>query len=145
LTVDGVVLGKRINEFRNSFTLPEGTTFPNIESKTNAASVEASGDGVNYGKIPSKQEEVQRANVRTDATPDWETVIPWLRSNTKLPIWLKGSKSGLLLNSMGHADRLVKSIHLKMSSSQFITASMVSLSPIMVEGNWIVPQLLSMH
>ncbi|PMD56828.1 FMN-dependent dehydrogenase [Hyaloscypha bicolor E] len=73
LTVDGVVLGKRINEHRNSFNIPEGITFPNIESKTNAASVEASDDGLNY-----------------DTTPDWETVIPWLRSNTKLPIWVKG-------------------------------------------------------
>ncbi len=51
LTVDGVVLGKRINEHRNSFNIPEGITFPNIESKTNAASVEASDDGLNYGEI----------------------------------------------------------------------------------------------
>ncbi|KAH8793540.1 FMN-dependent dehydrogenase [Hyaloscypha sp. PMI_1271] len=72
LTVDGLVLGKRINEHRNSFNIPEGITFPNIESKTNAASVGASDDGLNY-----------------DTTPDWETVIPWLRSNTKLPIWVK--------------------------------------------------------
>ncbi|KAE9377842.1 FMN-dependent dehydrogenase family protein [Stipitochalara longipes BDJ] len=73
LTVDGVVLGKRLNEHRNLFSLPEGIKFPNIESKTNAASVEASDDGLNY-----------------DTTPDWENVIPWLRSNTKLPIWVKG-------------------------------------------------------
>lgn len=27
-----------------------------------------------------------------DSTLDWETAIPWLRSHTRLPIWLKGGK-----------------------------------------------------
>ena len=39
--------------------------------------------------------EPHQANNDEDTTPDWETVIPWLRSNTKLPIWVKGGRSAL--------------------------------------------------
>ena len=53
LTVDGVVLGKRLNEFRNSFALPEGLTFPNIESKADPSALEAPDEGLNYGLVPS--------------------------------------------------------------------------------------------
>jgi len=50
LTVDGPVLGHRLNEFRNSFVLPEGVTFPNIESDLDPSALEGAADGLKYGK-----------------------------------------------------------------------------------------------
>ncbi|KEY82989.1 dehydrogenase FMN dependent [Aspergillus fumigatus] len=68
LSVDVPVLGKRLNEYRNSYTLPEDMNWPNILS---------------CGADTSN---------RTDYDPslDWETTIPWLRKHTSLQIWLKG-------------------------------------------------------
>ncbi|KAH3105518.1 hypothetical protein KXX00_004113 [Aspergillus fumigatus] len=66
--LDVPVLGKRLNEYRNSYTLPEDMNWPNILS---------------CGADTSN---------RTDYDPslDWETTIPWLRKHTSLQIWLKG-------------------------------------------------------
>ncbi|OOQ83227.1 Peroxisomal (S)-2-hydroxy-acid oxidase GLO5 [Penicillium brasilianum] len=68
LSVDVPVLGKRLNEYRNEFRIPEDMEYPNILS--------SGGD----------------TSDRTDYDPslDWETAIPWLRKHTRLPIWLKG-------------------------------------------------------
>ncbi|KAM0099315.1 hypothetical protein ACP6JE_006122 [Aspergillus fumigatus] len=64
LSVDVPVLGKRLNEYRNSYTLPEDMNWPNILSC-----------GADTSNHPSL---------------DWETTIPWLRKHTSLQIWLKG-------------------------------------------------------
>ncbi|KAL4802503.1 FMN-dependent dehydrogenase [Aspergillus unguis] len=68
LSVDNAVLGKRLNEYRNSFALPDDMSWPNILSHSSDTS-----EGVSY-----------------DASLDWETTIPWLREHTTLQIWLKG-------------------------------------------------------
>ncbi|KAJ5915242.1 hypothetical protein N7454_011137 [Penicillium verhagenii] len=68
LSVDVPVLGKRLNEYRNEFRIPEDMEYPNILSSGADTS-----DRTNY-----------------DPTLDWETAIPWLRAHTGLPIWLKG-------------------------------------------------------
>jgi len=73
LTVDCVALGLRLNEFRNSFALPADVKWPNIESKGQASATATDDDSCSY-----------------DAEINWDNVIPWLRANTKLPIWLKG-------------------------------------------------------
>lgn len=52
LTVDCPVLGKRLNEYRNSFTMPKGTTYPNFGSKISFDNLEDSDDRVGYGKTP---------------------------------------------------------------------------------------------
>ena len=49
LTVDCVVLGVRVNEFRNSFTLPENVIWPNIESKNKASATVGDDDSASYG------------------------------------------------------------------------------------------------
>ncbi|KAJ5738950.1 hypothetical protein N7493_002105 [Penicillium malachiteum] len=68
LSVDVPVLGKRLNEYRNEFRIPEDMTYPNILSSGADTS-----DRTDY-----------------DPTLDWESAIPWLRKHTSLPIWLKG-------------------------------------------------------
>ncbi|KAG9838018.1 FMN-dependent dehydrogenase, partial [Aureobasidium melanogenum] len=67
LSVDVPVLGQRLNEHKNKFELPEGLRWPNLT---------AIGEGLEY-----------------DATIEWHTAIPWIRSQTKLEIWLKGVAS----------------------------------------------------
>ena len=61
-----------MNERRNNFTLPEGLSFPNLE------------DGA--GKPVTSHHH----NLR-DASNNWESMIPWIKENTKLEVWLKGS------------------------------------------------------
>ncbi|KIW25898.1 uncharacterized protein PV07_09034 [Cladophialophora immunda] len=72
VSVDVPVLGRRLNEFRNDFTLPKDLSFPNILST-----------GQNeFSKGPSSQD--------YDSSLEWAEIIPWLRNNTKMQIWLKG-------------------------------------------------------
>lgn len=92
LTVDGVVLGRRLNEFRNSFSLPAGITYPNIESDADPSALAGAADSLNYGSKTSPQKarlftELMKSK---DADVDWATVIPWMKKNTSLPIWVKG-------------------------------------------------------
>ncbi|KAF2717028.1 FMN-dependent dehydrogenase [Polychaeton citri CBS 116435] len=72
VSVDTPCLGRRLNEMRNNFTLPEDLQFPNI--------------------LSSGREEFGGENEATmyDATLDWGTAIPWLKENTKMQVWLKG-------------------------------------------------------
>ncbi|KAJ5320218.1 hypothetical protein PENANT_c010G09097 [Penicillium antarcticum] len=71
LSVDVPVLGKRLNEYRHEYRIPEDMSWPNILS---------------HGGDTSD---------RTDYDPslDWESTIPWLREHTSLKIWLKGVTS----------------------------------------------------
>ncbi|PWY96175.1 FMN-dependent dehydrogenase family protein [Aspergillus sclerotioniger CBS 115572] len=67
LSVDVPVLGKRLNEYRNEYQMPEEMQYPNILSSGSDNS-----NRTDYGGL------------------DWETAIPWLREHTKMQIWLKG-------------------------------------------------------
>jgi (S)-2-hydroxy-acid oxidase len=79
--VDAPVLAKRASEkVGKKFELPEGLDLPNVSSPF--------GDGSTNAAVA----------VRTynfggrDSSNSWESVIPWVKKNTKLEIWLKGSK-----------------------------------------------------
>ncbi|KAH7126430.1 (S)-2-hydroxy-acid oxidase [Dactylonectria estremocensis] len=76
LSVDVPVLGRRLNEYRNGFILPDDMAWPNLLSDGKS---ELSGD--NTGKNDGND---------FDPSLDWETAIPWLRRNTKLELWIKG-------------------------------------------------------
>ncbi|KAL1798066.1 hypothetical protein ACET3X_004672 [Alternaria dauci] len=76
LSVDVPVLGRRLGEMRTNFALPNNLSFPNILS---------SGDG-DFGDDETKR----NGPTAFDDTLEWEEVIPWLRNNTKMQIWLKG-------------------------------------------------------
>lgn len=79
LSVDCPALGRRLNEMRNEFTLPENMTFPNILSE--------GGQEFNVS-----EEEKSNGPKAFDDSLEWDEVIPWLRKNTKMQIWLKGGK-----------------------------------------------------
>jgi (S)-2-hydroxy-acid oxidase len=98
-----VALGLRINEFRNSFTLPADIKWPNIESKGQASATATDDDGASYGtSIATSRASWTRERLipMKDTELNWDNVIPWLRANTRLPIWLKGGKL-LDLNDAG--------------------------------------------
>ncbi|KZZ90871.1 FMN-dependent dehydrogenase family protein [Moelleriella libera RCEF 2490] len=78
LSVDTPVLGRRLNEHRNNFLLPDDMSWPNLLS-----------DG--RKEMSNSVGEKADSNPHAfDPTLDWDTVIPWLRANTKLQLWLKG-------------------------------------------------------
>ncbi|KAI5468161.1 FMN-dependent dehydrogenase [Mariannaea sp. PMI_226] len=76
LSVDVPVLGRRLNEYRNNFILPDDMAWPNLLSDGKS---ELSG-------------EVHVGNSKHDFDPslDWDSAIPWLRKHTKLQLWIKG-------------------------------------------------------
>ncbi|ETI29088.1 hypothetical protein G647_01541 [Cladophialophora carrionii CBS 160.54] len=71
-SVDVPVLGRRLNEFRNAFSLPPDLGFPNLLSTGH----DEFADGA------SSQD--------YDASLEWAEIIPWLRRNTNMQSWLKG-------------------------------------------------------
>jgi (S)-2-hydroxy-acid oxidase len=92
--VDCVTLGLRANEFRNAFTVPADIKWPNIESKGGASTTATGDDGTSSGRSSNNAKATfagQRL-IPKDPNLHWDNVIPWLRANTKLPIWLKGRK-----------------------------------------------------
>lgn len=76
LTADGPYLGKRLNEYRNSFAMPKGMVFPNF------------GPGFTFDNMEATH------NERLDYANgiEWGEAIAFLRKYTKLPIWIKGSR-----------------------------------------------------
>lgn len=86
LSVDVPVLGKRLNEYRNDYTLPESMQWPNILSSGSDHS-----DRTDYGLFTVSRV-YDLSLLLTDPSLDWESTIPWLREHTSLPIWLKGGK-----------------------------------------------------
>ena len=75
LTADSPVLGVRYNEWRNDFRTPEGLGFPNL--------------GWDSERI-SKQTHDDSFMTFNDDSHNWTRDIPWLRSVTKMEIWIKG-------------------------------------------------------
>ncbi|KAL2413142.1 Oxidase FUB9 [Exophiala dermatitidis] len=95
LSVDVPVLGRRLNEYRNDFTLPENLGFPNILS-SGAAEFSHGENSHDY-----------------DPSLEWDEIIPWLRQNTKMEIWLKGilNPSDVLLAIEHGVDGVIISNH----------------------------------
>ena len=78
LTVDTPLLGRRYRDMRNGFVLPDGISMKNFEAAlTNAA---------RWGAHSSFSAYVHDL---FDATLSWKA-IEWLRTQTRLPILLKG-------------------------------------------------------
>jgi 4-hydroxymandelate oxidase len=78
LTVDTPLLGRRYRDVRNNFVLPEGITMRNFEAAMTNAS--------RWGAHSSFSSYVHDL---FDATLSW-SVVAWLKSQTRLPILVKG-------------------------------------------------------
>lgn len=75
LTADSPVLGVRYNEWRNDFRTPAGLGFPILERSSEQIRQTTHDDGF--------------MSFNDDAH-NWTRDIPWLRSVTKMEIWIKG-------------------------------------------------------
>ncbi|SMR43439.1 unnamed protein product [Zymoseptoria tritici ST99CH_3D1] len=75
LTADSPVLGVRYNEWRNDFRIPEGLGNPIMKRDSEQIRKQTHDDGF--------------ASVMVD-DHSWAREIPWLRSVTKMQIWIKG-------------------------------------------------------
>ncbi|KAF9878129.1 peroxisomal -2-hydroxy-acid oxidase [Colletotrichum karsti] len=90
LTVDTVVLGNRIQERKTPLQLPPGLSMANMESRRVGAISKAgmllrAETAAEYNKIVDEHRESL-----VDASLEWSEVIPWLRSQTKMKIIVKG-------------------------------------------------------
>lgn len=99
LTVDTPVIGRRITEIRNQFKIPAHLILANFDQgvrgpldlaseKYRRLAQKASDSGAPLDHAEESQASVEGAV--NDSSLTWEETIPWLRSVTKLPIWLKG-------------------------------------------------------
>ncbi|KAI0911696.1 hypothetical protein F4823DRAFT_269989 [Ustulina deusta] len=75
LTADSPVLGVRYNEWRDDFRTPVGLGFPMLEKTSEMVQTQTHDDGF--------------VAFNSDAH-SWAHDIPWLRSRTKMQIWIKG-------------------------------------------------------
>lgn len=75
LTGDSPVLGVRYNEYRNDFRTPEGLGLPMLERTSESIRAQTHDDGFNAFNSDSHS---------------WAKEIPWLRSVSKMQIWIKG-------------------------------------------------------
>lgn len=80
LTADSPVLGVRHNESRNSFSTPEGLSWPMLERTSEA--------------IQSQTHHRDGFTAFNSDSHSWSREIPWLRSVTKMQIWIKGVLTG---------------------------------------------------
>jgi (S)-2-hydroxy-acid oxidase len=110
ITVDAPVLAKRASEkVGKKFQLPEGMDLPNLSAALSLGKSSPSGPVRSYifeGRDPSNS---------------WESVIPWVKKNTNLEIWLKGSKLEVVgVEGRNNADK-EQSTAPRMSSVPYIT------------------------
>lgn len=98
LTGDSPVLGVRYNEWRNDFRTPAGLGFPMMEKSSEQILTQTHDDG--FLAINSDYH-------------SWADDIPWIRSKTKMEIWIKGvltAEDVLLAREYG-CDGVVVSNH----------------------------------
>lgn len=75
VTADSPVLGVRYNEWRSDFRTPQGLGFPNI--------------GWTSEHVRSRTHDSGFMSFNAD-DHSWDREVPWLRSVTKMEIWIKG-------------------------------------------------------
>ncbi|OBT90448.1 hypothetical protein VE02_01225 [Pseudogymnoascus sp. 03VT05] len=75
LTADSPVLGVRYNEWRNDFRTPAGLGFPMLEKTSEMIMSQTHDDGF--------------LALNSDSH-SWAEEIPWLRSKSKMEVWIKG-------------------------------------------------------
>ena len=87
------MLGRRLNEHRNNFVLPDDMGWPNLDSdgKEELASHEEGKTSLHsFGELDQTWCLCNCFDSSQDASLDWDSAIHWLRSKTRLQLWLKG-------------------------------------------------------
>lgn len=90
LTVDTPILGNRLHERREPLQLPPGIAMANAPARR-AGGISKAGLLLRARTAAEHRELVrQHADSLVDRSLDWAEVIPWLRSQTRMKIILKG-------------------------------------------------------
>lgn len=90
MTVDTVVLGNRIHERKKPLQLPKGMEMSNVKSRR-AGGVSKAGLLLSAKTAADfKQMVDEHRDALTAMDLRWDEVVPWLRSQTKMKIILKG-------------------------------------------------------
>lgn len=74
LTLDVPYLGRRFNEYRNRFAVPDGMEYPNLFPGVDVTDLEDGDESMAY-----------------DSSIEWPQIMPFFRQHTKMEIWGKGS------------------------------------------------------
>lgn len=80
LTVDTAVVGRRISEIRNRPHMPDFLRIISFGSQLTST----------VSNEPSAANSHAREDFSIDSSIVWDEIIPWLRKNTRMQIWLKG-------------------------------------------------------
>lgn len=92
LTVDTPLIGRRYSDVRNSFKLPAHLKLGNFPESESSGPVDVGVEPDSQSRTSfseGNKEDQSKAN-SLDPSLTWEETIPWLRSVTKMEIWLKG-------------------------------------------------------
>ena len=117
LTVDTPILGNRLNERKTPLILPPHLSLANLEGGTSRP--EVSKPTMNRILLEARTAEEaakiagEKHDTLNDSSISWSDTLPWLRSQTKLKIILKGimtAEDALLAIDHG-ADAIVVSNH----------------------------------
>jgi (S)-2-hydroxy-acid oxidase len=93
LTVDTPLVGRRHSDVHNQFKLPDHLELANFPESSASGPVDVLVDPNSQSRtsFSAASRELRESKANTiDPTLTWEETIPWLRSVTKLEIWLKG-------------------------------------------------------
>ncbi|CAP22771.1 Protein CBG01477 [Caenorhabditis briggsae] len=103
LTVDTPVLGRRLKDTYNKFSLPHHLKFANFESNTQAEMPKGHTGESGF---------MQYVSLQIDPSLDWNT-LEWIKTKTKLPVIVKGVMRGddALLALGAGADGIIVSNH----------------------------------
>lgn len=129
LTVDVPVLGRRLLDVRNNFRLPRGLTFANL------APFSGGGKGSQLAEFFA---------ARHDASLCWRD-LKWLRSISRLPLWLKGvlrpddarlalkaGVDGLMVSN--HGGRQLDGCVASLEALLAVVAAVKGRVPVLVDG-----------
>ncbi|KZZ94419.1 Aldolase-type TIM barrel [Moelleriella libera RCEF 2490] len=78
VTLDVPCLGRRLNEYRNGFSVPPGMGYPNLYPGADVSNLDDSDENMAY-----------------DPSFEWQSMIAFFRENTSMQIWGKGISGAL--------------------------------------------------
>ncbi|KAJ0370216.1 hypothetical protein COL154_001347 [Colletotrichum chrysophilum] len=143
LSVDTPLLGRRLNEYRNNFTLPDGVEWPNLLSDGKSELSGAIKDKQAVSKHDFGKDEYQKRYWNafltiSDPSLDWDSAIPWLKQHTKLQIWLKGAMAirygidGIVISN--HGGRQLDGVPATLDALRICAPVAAGKIPIAVDG-----------
>ncbi|KAI1144878.1 FMN-dependent dehydrogenase [Nemania diffusa] len=128
LTLDAPYLGRRLNEFRNDFSMPKGMEYPNFFPGVDVSNLEVGGDLMGY-----------------DDSIEWPDLMSFFRKHTKLELWGKGiytvedaelaikhGMDGIIISN--HGGRQLDSVPATLDTLREIAPIVKGRIPIAIDG-----------